>query len=167
MLGGRVGMIEGDIDVLPGNELMDLARTTGRTECFGEIFRCHRRLVFAVCRSILGNSAEAAELTQDTFLRAMIHADRFRGGSLPAWLVTIARHLCLNRLEAKLKLREIDYQEQPEPAADGDLEGGITVADTVRAILRKLSVRQRLVMKLFYLHGYTYKEITGLTGFPE
>ncbi len=156
-----------DVQRLPDEELVERFKATQKNEYFGEIFRRHKRVVFAVCCAILGNRTEAADLTQDTFLRAMVHLDGFRGGILPAWLSTVARHLCLNRLKTGFSLHETDFPAGSGPASDADPEAALAVGEKVRGILGQLSAHQRIVLKLFYLNGYSYKEIASLTGLSE
>src|SRR5713226_7729330 len=156
-----------DFGRLPDEELVERYKATHRNEYFGEIFRRHKRVVFAVCCAILGNRTEAADLSQDTFLRAMVHLDGFRGGILPAWLCTVARRLCLNRLKTGFRLHETDFPMEPGPPSEADPETNFAVAEKVRGTLQQLGADQRIVLKLFYLHGYTYKQITSLTGLSK
>jgi RNA polymerase sigma-70 factor, ECF subfamily len=156
-----------DVGHLSDDMLVERFKTTRDNEYFGEIFRRHKRAVFGVCSAVLGNRAEAAELSQDTFMRAMVHIDGFRGGAMSAWLCTIARHLCLNRVKTGFRLHERELAEKPGSVSDADPESDLVVGRKVRGVLAQLSVHQRTVLKLFYINGYTYREIASLTGLSE
>src|SRR5512136_578300 len=63
-----------------------------------ELYLEHRRAVFAVCYSLLGNVADADNATQETFLKAARHLKRL--GELQdarLWLTRIAVRACLDQ----------------------------------------------------------------------
>ncbi|HEX6852818.1 MAG TPA: RNA polymerase sigma factor [Candidatus Polarisedimenticolaceae bacterium] len=62
------------------------------------IFERHHLGVFRYLRRILGSSADAEDLTQETFLRVMRGLPGYRpDGREAAWVYEIARNLALNR----------------------------------------------------------------------
>ncbi len=70
----------------------------GDEPAFAAIMGRHQARVFAVAHALLGNRADAEEITQDTFVRAYRALTRFRGdSSLSTWLHRIAVNLARNR----------------------------------------------------------------------
>src|SRR5882724_1419430 len=70
----------------------DLVKTgqiasSGRTQPFEEIFKLHHRKVYSLCLRMIGNSAEAEDLTQDVFVQVFRKLGSFRGESaFTTWL---------------------------------------------------------------------------------
>src|SRR3954471_2675622 len=71
-----------------------------------ELLKCEQSLnAFAI--SLSGNVDRAADLVQETFLRAMTHHDDFQPGTnMSAWLFTILRNLF--RSEYRKRRREVE-----------------------------------------------------------
>lgn len=60
--------------------------------------------VFCLCLGFMGNAADARDLTQETFAKALAHADQAPPEHLQAWLLRIARNSCLDQLR-RFKVR--------------------------------------------------------------
>ena len=90
----------------------------------------HQDLVYAFCLRFVGNPEQAADLAQDTMIRAYQKLSGFRGESrFSTWLVAIARYECLN---ARRKRGELLVE-------DGVLE----VTDPERSALASLRSQER------------------------
>ena len=136
----------------------------------GFVDRFQRR-VFGMTFSILRDRQAAEEAAQETFVRAWKHASAYdpRRGTVPAWLLTIARNVAINMLPSHRP-----YPVDPEalldlqkagPSEDGD--GQLApVSEPMREALMRLPAEQRraLVMAVFY--GYTAREVSELNGTP-
>jgi len=73
----------------------------GDRQAFYELVRPHERSIYAAAYSILGNEADAEEVSQEAVLKAYMHLARFRAESkFSTWIVQIT----LN--EARMKLRK-------------------------------------------------------------
>src|SRR5467141_1309344 len=80
-----------------------------------ELFSQHRPLLFAVAYRMLGSSADAEDLLQETFIRWQQAAD-VEIASPRALLVTIMTRLCINHLQsARVRREEYFGQWLPEP----------------------------------------------------
>ena len=66
---------------LSEGELIRLFREGGDDAGFAELFRRHRPLIYGGCLAFLRNTAEAEDLTQETFTTALMRIEQFRGGS--------------------------------------------------------------------------------------
>lgn len=72
----------------------------GDREAFNEIIRSYQKKVLNLAYQILGNYAEAVDLTQDAFIKAYLSIKRFRGeASFYTWLYRITVNLCKNKLK--------------------------------------------------------------------
>ena len=63
----------------------------------------YQRRVYGLTLSILRDAGAAEEAAQETFVRAWTHAEAFdpRRGSVPGWLLTIARNVAINMLPTR------------------------------------------------------------------
>jgi RNA polymerase sigma-70 factor (ECF subfamily) len=63
------------------------------------IMMANNRRLYRLVRGILRNESEAEDVVQETYVRAFIHLDNFRGdSSLATWLARIAMNEALGRL---------------------------------------------------------------------
>jgi len=73
----------------------------GEQELFYDLIRPYERSVYLAAFSVLGNEADAEEVAQEAFLKALGHLDQFRGESkFSTWLLQIAIN------EARLRRRK-------------------------------------------------------------
>ena len=109
--------------------------------------------VLSLCR----NKAEAEDVTQETFLKAMKAADRFEGASsLYTWLCSIAKNLWLNRCKQQKRQYSSDDFDETTPSRELPLE--------------QLLIEQDLSMHVHrVLHGLPepYKEVFSLRVFGQ
>lgn len=96
----------------------------------------------------------------------------FRGeSSLATYLTVIARRICVKELARRQQvLGSINRGEArlPEPEADDAPAAvkGIERLEEVDALLRRLKGREREIVRLYYLEGRTYEEISTDTDVP-
>ncbi len=151
---------------LPDEQLVEEFKATGDSSCFAPIFVQYRRSILARCHAVVRNHAAAEDLAQDTFLTALVKIELFRSGNVYAWLCTIARRLCLNYLEANVRL-----VAQADPCEGRvytpDFEHDLAWVQWLESILNQLSTPQRICMKLFYVEQHTAAEVARITGFTE
>jgi len=77
---------QSETDDMPEAEAIRLA-LNGNVAAFERLYRLHSRRVFTLCARMLEDSAEAADLTQETFLTAFRRIHAFRGEtSFSTWL---------------------------------------------------------------------------------
>ncbi|WP_433209885.1 sigma-70 family RNA polymerase sigma factor [Dactylosporangium sp. CS-047395] len=117
----------------------------------------------AHCYRMLGSLDDAEDAVQETLLRAWKSAERFDAGSVRPWVFTIATNRCLTMLKGRR--RELEWPEPyPVPAAEAALvaQEGMELA-FVAALLR-LTARQRAVLLLRNLLGFSAAETAQMLG---
>lgn len=97
---------------------------------------------------------------------------KFRGkSSLASYLTVIARRTCVNELANRMQSKEKETAKPNEHIPEalpnarpkpGDLE----TFEEVGKLLKKLPSRERAVVRLFYLEGRTYEEISAELSIP-
>lgn len=137
------------------------------------IFKGDYPRIFRYIISMVRDTAEAEDLTQDTFLRAYQRRDSLRDeGAQTAWLYRIATHICLDRLrqyarrnpmESDTDLDQVDLAELDTPSLQQTLEQD-EMSECVQRYLNRLSDSYRAVILLHDMHELTASEIAQLLG---
>ena len=93
-----------------GDETLMEQLQVGRVDALAVLFNRYRRLVFTVANSILRDSAEAEDLTQDVFIEICRKAQLYDSakGSVKTWVLQYAYHRSFNR-RRYLSLRHSHY----------------------------------------------------------
>jgi RNA polymerase sigma factor (sigma-70 family) len=147
-----------------GDSVLFEAHRLGRSpEAFRLLVQRHGAAVTRACERIVGNGADAQDLSQSVFLELSKFQTRF-SGTLAAWLQTVSRHAALAFLRAKRRRRRHEQQaarpvavEAPPPVAD----------EWLASALGQLPPDQAEAVRLRYLEGYTQQEAAGLVGCPR
>ena len=147
----------------------------GDAGAFERIYRLHSRRVYALCLRMVGNTAEAEDLTQDAFLQLFRKIATFRGESaFSTWLHRLAVNVVLMKLRKKT-LAETPLEETNDPedessgprreigAPDLLLTGSIDRVHLERAI-EQLPPGYKQVFVLHDIQGFEHNEIAGLMG---
>ncbi len=111
----------------------------GNAGAFAKIYETYFDRVFRYVVVRVGNTAEAEDITQDVFLRALdsIRSFQWRGVPFSAWLFRIAHNLLTDRLRSRGRHEEIALDDEM-PLAD-------TRQDPSAFVEIKISVEQMLV----------------------
>lgn len=149
------------------DEQLMLRVAEGDERAFRELADRHVDRVLRLAQRLLGGSAEADDVAQETLIRIWKHAARWRHerSRLGTWIYTITYRLCVDRL----RRARPDSSQMPEEFADpapGPLEAA-TLDDDVRRVrraLRSLDTRQRAAVTLFYYEDLDGQEAAAVLG---
>ena len=144
-----------------------IAAQRGSETAFAALVRLHHRRAYAVARAIVLSHEDAEDAVQDGFLHAYRALDRFRSDQpFGAWLNRIVANASLD-LVRRRKVRDAD--ELPDTVAMPFRDPG--ESDELRRRLSQalthLSDRQRSVIVLHDVEGFTHGEIGQMLGIPE
>ncbi|MDR3764584.1 MAG: sigma-70 family RNA polymerase sigma factor [Acidobacteriota bacterium] len=146
----------------------------GEAESFEALYNMHKRRVYSLCLRMMGNTAEAEDLTQEAFLQLYRKIGTFRSESaFSTWLHRLAVNVVLMHLRKK-GLPEVSLQETLEPSEedgpmrdigtqDRTLAGSIDRVNLERSI-EELPPGYRLIFLLHDVEGYEHNEIAGMMG---
>ncbi len=150
-----------------------LARAqAGDHQAFAELYQLHKRRIYSLCLRMVGNVAEAEDLTQEVFLQLHRKIATFRGDSaFSTWLHRMAVNVVLMKLRRKgLSLISLDEAMEPAPEAgpsrsfgapDPALKGAIDRLALERAIA-DLPAGYRLIFVLHDVEGFEHNEIAAM-----
>jgi RNA polymerase sigma-70 factor (ECF subfamily) len=134
---------------------------------FADLVRQYRGLVFAVCFQQTGSFADSEELTQEVFLAAHRGLASIREpDKMAAWLQGIARNL--SKMHRRRPGMDLAVLPDVEPAAGGATRAirSLELQDVLHQALQRVTERNREVLALHYLGGYSYREIGALCNLP-
>ncbi len=126
----------------------------------------HLDSVYRVAFWLSGSAAEAQDLTQDTYERALRAREKFVRTNMRAWLLTILRRHFLNVRRRERLVDEVALEEAV--AVDESVpEVPITVMrQDLQAALAKLSNELRLPLLLADVEELSMSEIASTLGWP-
>ncbi|MDL1897642.1 sigma-70 family RNA polymerase sigma factor [Anaerolineae bacterium CFX7] len=154
------------------NKLADaelVARTLqGNRDAFGEMVRRHQTFAYNVALRVVGNRADALDVTQDAFVRAYDALASFDATRpFAPWLSAIVTNLALNfvqrkrpALELQAELRAPSRADPAQRALDSEQQA------RVRAALHELSPQWRAVIELRHFQEMSYDEIAAALELP-
>ncbi len=139
------------------------------------VFHQHRSLLFSIAYRMLGSSADAEDMLQETFIRWQQSADT-EIHTPRAFLVTIISRLCINHLQSARVQREEYFGEwlpepvltspgRPETPGGARLDESLSLAFLV--LLERLSPMERAVFLLRETFDYEYSEVASILGQSE
>ncbi len=131
-----------------------------------ELYREHAAEVYRYVYAVLGDSADAEDITQTTFVNALRALERGEQPRKPTnWLITIAHNLIRQRFRQQAtRPREVELGlDLPAIEADDD---GPSIDDLVRA-LQRIPQPQREALVLREMEGRSYKEIGEILGVSQ
>lgn len=139
------------------------------------VYQCYYKEVYGFCFQLCGQNAHLAEeLAQNTFYKAILSADSFKGNcEIKTWLCRIARNDYLNYLRKEKHLSKTRAAEQvleltPDPQTNilQKIEDSESVMEILQA-LDTLETPYSEVFRLKVINDMDYKEIAAIYGKSE
>jgi RNA polymerase sigma-70 factor, ECF subfamily len=142
------------------DELLVRRFLTGSEQAFRILHARHSPHLRALIRRILGRDhSELDDVVQDTWLSACRGMNTFRGNStLFSWLAAIGIRAAYRRAERRSDTQELKHDDHAAPAHDP------TSALDVERALSRLAARERTVVILHDIEGFTHDEIAVHLG---
>ncbi|MFT4569935.1 MAG: RNA polymerase sigma-70 factor (ECF subfamily) [Hyphomicrobiaceae bacterium] len=146
----------------------------GDRDAMQELMARYQRRVLAVVIGMLRNPDDAAEVVQETFLRAFRKIEGFKGdSSFYTWVYRIAVNLAIDHKRRKSNSGGVEFDETLPPAEDAVGQGGeILGRDPFQRVrdrelgrkifeaIEDLTPNHRAVILLREIEGLSYEEIS-------
>jgi RNA polymerase sigma-70 factor (ECF subfamily) len=166
----------------PADEQKAIAQAlAGDVDAFNHLVIKYQRLAYSVAYRMLQNQEAAGDAVQDSFLKAYRALGGFKGGLFKSWLLRIVVNSCYDVLrvqqryisdsiddepngeneEFRVARQLVDSHESPDAYVER-----MELSSYIELGIRNLPPDQRLVLTLCDVHGYSYEEISKITGYP-
>src|ERR1700674_2689083 len=139
---------------------------------FEEVVLPHLDAAFNYARWLTKNDADAEDVVQDAYVRALRFFSSLRGEDARGWLLTIVRNTWYGRFPRRAGSPMVTVaDEEADNRPDGSLDPEAQLiqqqtVEQVRRTLETLPTDFREVLVLRELEGLSYKEIAAIVGIP-
>ena len=131
------------------------------------LYERHRVRALAIARRVLGDPDDAEDVVQDVFVRLFLRPDGYDGQSTYAtWLHRVMVNSSINQLRSN-KRRARLRDEPGHPPTPEQLAIGSEMERAFLAALERTTRRQRQVLWLREMRGFSYPEIAAMLRIPE
>jgi RNA polymerase sigma-70 factor, ECF subfamily len=137
-----------------------------------ELLVTHLDAAYNLARYLMRNEADAEDVVQSAYVRAISHFDGLRGADGRAWLLMIVRNSCYDRMrKIGASSHDTDFDEVVHSGGRQDIDPETTLLRTertelVRRSLAELPPEFREVLILRELEQLSYREISNIAGIP-
>lgn len=150
----------------------------GDDSALAQLVHRYEAPLFNYARQMLGNTADAEDVFQETFLRVHLYRGRFWGNApFRPWVYRIATNLCRDRIRYRRRRPEVQPggdEERPDalamvPSANPGPDESATAgerAKRMRQALAALNVKHRAVFLMAHQDGLSYAEIARALRIP-
>ncbi|MGB2989440.1 MAG: sigma-70 family RNA polymerase sigma factor, partial [Candidatus Zixiibacteriota bacterium] len=144
----------------------------GDEKAFNQLVLSYKKRVYDLTYRLVSNHEDAADLSQEVFVRVYRNLKKFEErSSFYVWLTRIAVNLCINfskREKFRSFLSIFDVSEKPEVSVspEKDVEKKELRLALDRAV-KSLPERQRVSFVLKFHQGLTHREIAEMMGISE
>ena len=156
-------------------ELLGRAQT-GERQALVCLVETYQGPVYSLALAVMRDPADAADMTQETFVRLLRSLPTYRGDgrSFSSWVHRTTINVCLDTLRRRQRAVQgpLERPHQPEPVSPdlwGQPEWRVESSESARevhAALRELPAPQRQALTLHYLEDRPYGEIATSMGVP-
>lgn len=148
---------------------------SGDITALSTIFELYGTRVHHLARKMMGNEADAEDVTQEIFVRAFEHADKFQGRSgFYTWLYRLGVRHCLNRIKqlrrsetcthsAFREFHNAQHGSAPSPVECSSVKERNELVDR---LVQSLPGHYRACLVLREVDGLSYAQIAELLEVP-
>lgn len=136
-------------------------------EIYNDYFKIVKKYLFC----LTGNNDIAEELTQETFYKAMLKINTFKGNcKMSVWLCQIAKNLWYNELKKNKKIKNVTEEELTEIEISNTLEDIVFSNEEKSKLYEKIQLldnQTKQVVLLRIMGELSFKEIGNILGKNE
>ena len=151
------------------DELAERLRA-GDEKALRTAYERHGAAVLYLAQRLLGNRADAEDVTQVTFVAAWSGRDTFdpQRGTMLGWLLGIARRKAIDRMRSVARDDRVTetVRAQAAPAEEPERPERIVDRLVVADELGRLPAEQRRTLELAFFDDLTHPQIAAVTGLP-
>lgn len=157
-------------------EMLLVAVAAGDLDSFERLYDHYSSVLYTIALNILRVPVDAEDVIQDVFVQLWEKSGEFdpERGSALSWMVTITRRKAIDRYRSFARKSRVMENYEATSVSDASHGGTSTflpedlksLAAEVRAALGQLTVDQRSVIEMAFIHGMSHSEISQSLGEP-
>lgn len=155
-------------NTLSDKELVALYKTSGDLAVLGELYQRYMDLVYGVCLKYFKEPETAKDSVIQIFEELVSKLKKHEVDNFKGWLHQLARNHCLMQLRTPKNLKTIEFNpELVQTEENVHLNGVLEREENFKKLeycLGTLTSEQQQSIRLFYLDGKCYNEISEITG---
>lgn len=137
----------------------------GELQAMADLYELTHSAVYGFALSILKHTEDAQDVAQDVYLHLYRSAGSYRSHGKPrAWLLTVTRHLALDRLRTRGKVISLEERQEGQLLPSEEMENEDRLV--LRSLLEVLGQEERQVITLHALAGLKHREIARILDLP-
>ena len=142
----------------------------GQLQGYERLYSLHGNRMKRIARNMLGNTTDAEDAVQETFLKIQRGIGTFRGqSSFVTWSFRVLINTCYDVRRSRMRKKEVTSEgteelPMPEQRASG-AHPSLRIA--LERALAKLTEHQREVFLLYEVEGFRHAEIAGMLEITE
>ena len=138
----------------------------GDTAAVAALYESAKTAVYGYALSLLKNTHDAEDVLQDCFVKVFEASPTYSPAGKPmAWILTITRNLCLQKLREHKRTADIP-EEDWEPYLASREEISVEDRVVLTTCMRHLSDEERQIVLLYAVAGFKHREIAHLLQLP-
>lgn len=153
---------------LTDKELVVLYKESGDMAVLGELFQRYMDLIYGVCLKYYKEPETAKDSVMLIFEELVTKLRKHEVDNFKGWLHQLAKNHCLMQLRTPRNLKTVEFKTELVQSEDNvHLNGVLEKEENFKKLeycLGTLAAQQQEAIKLFYLDGKCYNEITEITG---
>lgn len=155
----------------PSDRSLVLRTKRGELDAYGALVQRYQGSIFNVCYRMLGNTHDAEDLAQETFIRAHSRLDSYDcDRPFIPWARRIAVNLCLNYINRNRRYAlSLDDEFESSVSRERIPERALEVRErnaSLREALRTLPAHYRAVIELRHFQDQSYLQISEALNIP-
>ncbi len=172
-------LLEGSEKKLEDEKKLIQKSKSGDVKSFETLIGRYQKMAYNVAYRIMGNEEDAKDMTQEALIKVYRYLDKFRmDSSFSTWMYRIVMNTCKDHLrKKKLKVTSIDKLIE---TSDGSMQVEIKddkrtpeelliskeVSNEVQNALQSVNEKNRIVVVLRDIKGFSYSEISEIIDVP-
>jgi len=149
------------------------AALDGDMAAFEELVSSNYSHIYNLCYRMMRNQQDAEDMLQESMLKAWRKLKSFKqSSSFSTWLHRIAVNTCLDTIRKNKKKKSVSVEEMDEFGKHivddkaSNFEDATLEKDVVQNALSQLKERERIIIILKDVQGYSYEEIAQILECP-
>lgn len=152
-------------------ELLELHRTSGNTEYFGELYNRYMPLLYGLCLKYLQQEEKAQDAVMQLFEELLPKIGGYEIKVFRTWLYSVVKNHCLQMLRRESKEIVVDFKSDLMESDEilhllSEEESDAERMQALHRCLKRLPDGQRISILHFFMEECSYADIVEKTGYP-